>query len=924
LTPLLLTLGVFGFWWLIGVATLQLLGRDLRDTAAAVSAPIVGSAVTVIPLFLASYAGVSMHAAAPPILAILTVAAAAVVGWRRPRIARSALFVVVVCLVEAIGVGSPFFSFGFHWFANANDDMANYVLSATHLVGHGLLGPVDYLSLAHDRGFSTSLQQLHNAGSRPGADITLAALASVSGRPPRDLFMVLILAFQLLCICGAATLAMSATRRVAAAVIAAVILAIAPLATYGMLQQLLPQVWGLALAALLFALLMRRELYKAPGASPHDVVLVGLVAAAIIVVYVELASTVFAAYALFVVLLLVRGEFQVRAAARLWIPAVVMVGVLLNAYLWRELTYVQNQANSGFSGSGGGRGPDIFGYALVPGSLTGLTGLQILRPDPGAPHFGYSLAVALALTAAVIAGCLWASRRVVAPAVVVSAYAVFGVLLATQGSDFGEFKLFMYVQPFIAAAVAVWLSGLGRRALIVVGMPLLALAAAQLSTQRAYVSGSRNPVDLPHASAADLVPAFTRAYQLSTRPVVSVTDNPVLAKLEGASVGDRPLYLVSSNIFGALLSVATERYDKQQTRRPGNAPVSGWRTRVFRAGHFTNPFEENVRASKLITSGTCDLVLPSGSQLVLNRRRYPEGTADLVFGSCPGPRNFLVFQNSTHGASFYSAFKVRKDVTFYQPERDVAFGHATFSGTGRYLLFRVLNPTKKVRIVLTLTETPLVNHALPRAVVYGATRVAFRIEGEGSARVVSEPLRPKVIGGVAYVLLDLGRDGRLRHPKRTGLQGLYGRSYVLDPRYLTSYIRDVSAVTNRAAATMPSPTALASPADLRNPNFRYSGISEDGWVAKASYVVLAPGAATRLEFEADVLDVPHQALVVVVDGEPVYRRAVGGGHLSIGLPLPASEKARVVELKWSAARRVGVADSRILSARIERLALRRP
>ena len=50
-------------------------------------------------------------------------------------------------------------------------------------------------------------------------------------------------------VCGTAALAMQASRKWWVATVAAVLLALSPFASYGVLQELLPQVWGLGLAA---------------------------------------------------------------------------------------------------------------------------------------------------------------------------------------------------------------------------------------------------------------------------------------------------------------------------------------------------------------------------------------------------------------------------------------------------------------------------------------------------------------------------------------------------------------------------------------------------------------------------------------------------------------------------------------------------
>src|SRR5438093_1166968 len=92
----------------------------------------------------------------------------------------------------------------------------------------------------------------------PAVAWTLLALASVR-QPPWSAFMPLILAFNMCTICATGALALQAARHWWAAPLAAALLTISPLATYGVLAQLLPQVWALGLAAALFAILMRED-----------------------------------------------------------------------------------------------------------------------------------------------------------------------------------------------------------------------------------------------------------------------------------------------------------------------------------------------------------------------------------------------------------------------------------------------------------------------------------------------------------------------------------------------------------------------------------------------------------------------------------------------------------------------------------------
>ena len=63
--------------------------------------------------------------------------------------------------------------------------------------------------------------------------------------------------------------------------------------------------------------------------------------------------------------------------------------------------------------------------------------------------------------------------------------------------------------------------------------------------------------------------------------------------------------------------------------------------------------------------------------------------------------------------------------------------------------------------------------------------------------------------------------------RRPGVTGSWGKSVALDPRSLTSYVRDVSLVTPAQYDRLRAPSAIRSiPADLANLNLEYSGIYE--------------------------------------------------------------------------------------------------
>jgi hypothetical protein len=915
---LLLAFGAFAGCSLIGLALLALFRADTTDLRMVLSAPAVGSAVAVLALFLLSAAGAGLEPAAIPLIGALLAASVVVLVVRRPHIARAVLAVGAICIANLLLLGWPMFSYGTNWIANANDDMANYILAATNLLHHGVFAHFDVGSLSRERDYASALQIFQVAGVRPGGNILLAGFAAFTGRPPYEVAMALTLALNLCTVCGVGALAAQASRRVGAALVAAAILAVSPLAAFGVVQQLLPQVWGLALAVVLLALVMRPELHHDPGPTLKDVALIGIVAAALVLVYVEVASTLALVYALYVALLAARRRLSIRSVLRLWGPVVVIVCLVLNVYLVREVQFLRVQASYGVRPTGD---VPLFGYVLTPIALPVVAGLETLSEATGASSVEIAVAAAVLLAAGI--GAVALAVRGVAAAIALVAYTALGLVLAAKSSDFGLFKLFMYVQPFLAATVAVAVFAFARRRLLLLVLPLAFLAVAQVRVAWDYVDASRDPIDLRRASSTRLLPAFQRTLDASDGPVVAVTENPVLAKLEAARAGRRPLHLMSRDFFTDLLrgylrsAPPWARQDADRIRR-----TDAWQARTFglrTPQAKTDAFRENTAAAAALARPGCRIVFPSGAQQPFNRRSFrEESDVLLVSKPCRTVRNVLVFIVSRLGESYY-IFRSRENVSFYQLEADYFTPGRTFAAFGRYALFRVVRPSRSFRLALTLTST--LRHdgrnRLPAASVVGAQRRSLPLVGRGSARVYSAPLEPQMIDGRPYVLLDMGDQGLLPPVPRSGLRNLFGRSIPLDTRYVTAYVRDVSLLDNSQYRQLQAPAAVRRfPQDLTKSNVEYSGIYEDGWVGEKSYLLLAGGAPASLVLRAEIPAMQRQGLRVSVDGRTVFAKRVSPGSLRLRVPLRAAAGRRRIELDWSYVRGLPAPDLRPVAARL--------
>lgn len=905
----LAALAAFGAFWLYGIALLSAIRADLADLRVVLTAPVVGAALVTVLLFLLSAYGITMDAAGRPVGIGLAITSAIVLALRRPRIRPAVASVLVVCLVNIALIGRPLLQFGSHWVANANSDSVYYVMRATQLREYGVRTPVRGHWGETGRDYAASTQRQLNTGGRPGADITLGALSATSGIRPYGIFMSYLLALNLCTLCAAGAIAMQAARRWWAAPLAAGLLAIAPLADYGVLQELEGQTFGLAVATALFAWLMREEVHRPPGPTAADLIVISLFTTAFLLIYSELASALTFAYGLYVVNLLLRRRIAWRRVMILWGAALAAIVLVHGTYLLQEVAYIRIQVSYATgAGYGAAHAAPLFGYALVPEALPAMLGLQLLPASRTAVLVGATIIIALIALAAVFVYAVRSARRGGAAATVLLAETVLALALAKRQSDFALFKTYMYMQPFLAATVAVWISSIRRRYVLGSAAVLLLLVGiVQVRNANEYVARSRNPVDLHDGSSPHLLPYVQKVVADAHAPVISVTDNLYLAGMEAVRAGHHQLFFV------------TRPFLEEHWKPRHFTFVSGGKRR-------SDEFLLNPVALSRIKGRRCLVLLPTGDQSIVNRLPMPEGTPrQIAVAKCDHyPKNTLVFIHSELGQTFYLPFN-RRNVSMYQLERDPMYGGRTFSGFGRYALFMVLNPTRSVRLVLDMTDTFKQDglNTLPPAAVYGKNRGTFSVVGRGSARLVSSPIRPKTIDGAAFVLLDMGAPGRVLPHPRKGVAALYYSHVPLDSRYLTSWVRDISLIGADQVRRLRAPNAIRSfPAGLADPGVRYSGIFEDGWVSSRSWLELAAGPETKLKIRALVPPTDRtQFLKVSLDGRPLFSQAVSPGMLDTSALVPASSSPRRIELRWSTERRLGPHDRRRASALLRSIAL---
>jgi hypothetical protein len=911
LEPLALTLALLVFWTGLGWSLIAAAEPNMEPLRALFLAPVTGVAVTLLPAFWLSLAGLPVGSFARPLMVVLCCIIVVAWVWRRPAWTwREAIFVIPV-IAALLLIGFPMLRFGFDWVANANDDWANYNLRAVRLIGDGFYQQPSIEAMKAGRDYPGFLWFMDAAAdTRPGSDILLAWVGGLVGKNPFFVFMPMILAFHGVFSFAATGLAMSSFRQRSALFAALVLTAIAPLSLYAVHQQLFAQVIGLAfmcsIACLTFVPLHELR-------SGRRIVLTAVIAAAYWLIYPETVPFFVLAFVLFHVSHLREKNWGWdKSWAVLIVP--VLACVLLGPYSFSFFFFLIHQSQ-GSAAQGVYDGISIFPYFIIPNGVAVLFGFSRLGDLISDPWLSLSICAGLLLLIVAAFGTLLGLIRKQPISSYLIVIILFAAILIGQRNDFGIFKIAMFAQAFVwFAIVAVLVRVQSRGAIAAYVLVLSVIVVTDVSyTQTSLQDGLGGGNSIPDASRNHLL---TRAL-IESRGTCDVnfeTANPPLLKILGSARGCARSFLARPYPYSGIVAASEGSVDlnplhaifgiSQFTRRAMPLMIRDEVRVSFPYppldGEPVVSFKPSVEFSKTVVDVSQDSIF--------NER--PEGAGALAAVALPANR--LVFLNSSLGSYYYlpesgitSIFATEKD-TFFPDEKQAA--------VGRYLFFRVSAPTKSVRLVLDLTTSVLGDGSanLPPATVVGEGAVPVGLLGHGAARIISPPFAPLVVDGVAYVLLDLGADAKLLNIPRSGLMKLYGTKVPIDYRRMVAFARQIRLIDADVSDLPAIPTKVDKfPSDLANKNLEYSGIYEDGWVGDEGFIVLSsekPGKAVFRGLFPKGLGLDSVDLVLTVEGGGSIRKHLEPGPFEIEIPAGAGRSR--IGFHFSAIGRLPAGDSR--------------
>jgi hypothetical protein len=442
----LVSSALFGYFWVVGFAVLDLLYRRDDRVRTMLIAPAAGLVITLYGNYIFSRSGLSIGAIATPFAIVLFVAAVGILGWRRPLLpGRSGVHYFLIMAASLVASGWPLFELGFDWLAHFNPDAGNYILDAHRLFRRPFIEVPDAGEFLRQSDWSSQYIYFPAIGARVGTDLVFAWVVAVSGLDETSAYMPLLVALHVAATSAATALIGPAYR--SARLLSGALLAVCALSSVGVALQLLGQEQGLACLILSCVLLLTPFYRLSRGSLARHIFLSGLAGAGFLLSYPELLPFLGLSFLIYHGI----GIKEFRQYWRSALIACVAVGALVSALVAPDvlglLRYLFSQASAGAASQ---RHPELFPYLLIPNGVAAVWGLRTYAPG-GPSLIAPNIAIALGFLLSIFAifGAGWMTLRREACGTVLTVMGILSAILLFDEAGFGVFKLAMYAQPFL-------------------------------------------------------------------------------------------------------------------------------------------------------------------------------------------------------------------------------------------------------------------------------------------------------------------------------------------------------------------------------------------------------------------------------------------------------------------------------------------
>ena len=929
-----LTVALFIFWSFTGRSLLAGLNLKLGILRSWLLAPGIGLSIMVLGLMLGSQRGLPIGSFAWTLTWMVAILAGGIFIWKRPSFPTRALIPFIsAILFSVIWTEWPALKFSFNWVSFITDDFINYCLGSERFKDFGFYRIPNSTELA-GTDYTQAFWFMHALSMiRFGVEHQLAWLSSLTGLPAVKVFMPTIIAFGLVQISGIAALVLTFGKWRKHAQWTVIFLVISPLFCFADLYEVIAQVGGLSLMLTALALLTAYIPGRKRKAILMHAIPTVIVGSALAVFYPEVTPFVILSLGGLMIFEWIKTKRIPGSKVVLLTYSILGLIIVLRHNL---IAYLYTFGNQLFSGIKlGDLSLSQFPYFLIPSGVSALFGFQPMNFDLNEPFGSLLIALGLILLCITFIFALGKAWKLEPWAWLFLVQLAVGLRLFQTGIDFGIYKLAMFIQPALMAALAGFILTF-KKPKHFASYAALVFFGITAWTTTTYTRSSAG-------EKAGIIREMDRVSEtLDHRPLnpgqntpwIGSFDNFVAMKLAAYFYKGVDLKLPSRDIWyiGKFLNEA-------------DWPLMQYypHLNMFPEGHKL-VWDHDVNYVKKYTAFNTKFSLPTQSSNVVGYLNVPNQLslfnkfkADpkswdklFVLTASKDVENQLIFIHSTLGNHYYLVD--RHVISFFQQESDPFDDDSPINSIGRFFLLRIEHPTDLVYLRLALTKTFMgigQTQWSKSAAISGTTEVPLDIKGDGAFNRFIGPIKPLWIDGFAYVALDFGQGPKAFYFKRTGLKALFNSRVPLDYRLLVGYARDISAVSPHEYKTLDRPTRIAHfPNDLVHArDLEFSGAYEDGWISQNSEFVLGeclPGQSISINGYVPNLahvDYADAKALVTINGNKTYSFDAKPGYFNWILPVTNPSSKTSVEIHFNKADSLSGADGRPVGGKLTSMSI---
>src|SRR5262245_1779932 len=439
-----LSVALFIYFWGLGYVILWALHTRRDMVRNALLAPSVGIVATIYPSYVLSRLGLPVGKFAHVLTGVTAITAIAAWAWWRPLLPSRRLLPYIPIVVFAfVATGWPLLTQGFGWFGTVNPDMTNYVRAALRLLDQPIIRVPDPACWLRKGDWAAYCVPFPVFAGPSASDLLLAWVITLTREDGAMVYMSLMVALHVSLILAATALIFTPYHF--ARLSAATVMSASAMLSLGVVVQLFGQILGLLLLCLGCVLYLSPFYRLARRALIRFAMLASAALAVLVLSYPEVLSFLALAFIIYHCV----GVSDIRPFVSGFLSLLAIGGGAIALIAPDVLTLLSFMFHQMQTAAGARRNVDvIFPYFLVPAGWAKLWGFGIYYGVGGA-LLSLEILCGAFLTIFTLLSAIWLAWRKELAAIVTLVMAGLGVVLLTEGSGFGTFKLAMYMQPFL-------------------------------------------------------------------------------------------------------------------------------------------------------------------------------------------------------------------------------------------------------------------------------------------------------------------------------------------------------------------------------------------------------------------------------------------------------------------------------------------